>query len=197
MASPAAYSRFVRAAKVILPLLAVGILSVLFFVAEGLDPDAAIPYAEIDVDRALRERGLTNPSFGGLTENGSVVSLRAERMVPQPDGSRFAASVLSGALELAAGGRIEVSAQAGSLDASTRTASLSGPVRISETGGHEIVADRIELDLGAGSAVAPEGVSASGPLGELEAGTMTITSDGGGRVLFDGGVRLLYRPAGN
>ena len=45
MAATDRYSRLVFRLKVALPLVALAILSTLFFVAESLDPDAAIPYA--------------------------------------------------------------------------------------------------------------------------------------------------------
>ena len=71
------YSRLVFWLKVTLPLVALAILSTLFFVAETLDPEAAIPYASVDVERILKEQGVTKPTFGGVTEDGVAISMSA------------------------------------------------------------------------------------------------------------------------
>ena len=50
-----AYSRFVALAKVVLPLAALRLFATLFLIARQIDPDAAIPFAEVDVEQFARD----------------------------------------------------------------------------------------------------------------------------------------------
>ena len=46
MATGDSYSRLVQIGKIVLPLVALGILSTLFLFSGEVDPEAAIPFAE-------------------------------------------------------------------------------------------------------------------------------------------------------
>ena len=48
--------------KVALPLLALAVLATLFLLSDRIDPDAALPYAEVDVAERAREPRMTAPS---------------------------------------------------------------------------------------------------------------------------------------
>ena len=50
------YSRFVALTKVILPIIALGILSTLFLFSRNIDPTQSIPYADVDVEGLAREQ---------------------------------------------------------------------------------------------------------------------------------------------
>ena len=60
------HTKVVRAARVVLPLLALALLSSLFLLTQTPNPDAAIPYAEADVQLLAREQRLTAPRFAGM-----------------------------------------------------------------------------------------------------------------------------------
>ena len=121
------YSRLVLWLKVALPLLALAILSTLFFVAETLDPEAAIPYAEIDVARVLREQGITEPSFGGVTSNGVAISLSAQSIRPAAGRPEwFDGQALSATLDMPSGSRINITSPQGLIDTSRNEAILQG-----------------------------------------------------------------------
>lgn len=95
------YSRLVLWLKVALPLAALAILSTLFLVAETLDPDAAIPYAEVDVEKILQDQGITRPTFGGVTNDGVAISIAAEAVRPGNENrSRLTGTELSAKLTM-------------------------------------------------------------------------------------------------
>ena len=69
-------SRVVAWLRVLLPLAALAILSTLFLLPKSHDPDAAIPYADVDADRMEMSRNADGQHVLNLT--GSV------RLVYQP-----------------------------------------------------------------------------------------------------------------
>ena len=56
------WSRLVAALKVLLPLAALAILSTLFLVSNRINPEDALPYADVDVEARLREPRITAPT---------------------------------------------------------------------------------------------------------------------------------------
>ena len=72
------HSRLVGWLKLALPLAALVILSTLFLIADRIDPEAAIPYANVDVEDLARDPRMTTPSYAGLTSDGSALTLTAD-----------------------------------------------------------------------------------------------------------------------
>ena len=195
MAEPALYSRVVRVLKIALPLAALAILSILFIVAEQLDPDAAIPYADVDVEQILRDQGITNPNFGGVTDAGDVVTLNAERLKTEgTGGDAMTAAVMTGALEFASGRRVDIAAPLGRFDSASNTVELTGGVTLDDSSGFRVETDRLSLDItDATGETGP--ITANGPPGSLEAGSMSLVrTENGNMLVFRGGVRLLFYP---
>lgn len=193
------YSRLILWLKVALPLVALAILSTLFFVAKTLDPEAAIPYADVDVAKILREQGITNPSFGGVTANGIAISLFAEEIRPTADrADRFTGRVLSASLDLPSGARINVTSPVGIVDAQSEEAILQGGAFLESSTGYTVRTDELTASMSEASLFAPSTVVAKGPAGELTAGQMELTRgetpDQPYLLVFKGGVRLLYKP---
>lgn len=193
------YSRLVRWLKIALPLVALGILSTLFFVAETLDPEAAIPYAEVDVERILREQGMTRPTFGGVTENGVRIALSADSVRPAQDRrSLLTGQTLNASIVIPARGEITITSPEGVIDADNGLAILQGGVVLESTNGYRVATDRIETSYRRASVIAETEVRATGPAGLLTAGALELqrhAGDAGGYVLvFKNGVRLVYEP---
>ena len=193
-----AYSRFVYWMKVLLPLTALAILSTLFFVAESLDPDRAIPFADVDVEQILQDQGISNPRFGGVTADGSEVSLWASAIRPEPDSrSRLIGSGLSARIVMPGEARFDVSSPEGVVDVSERTISLTEGVFLTSSLGYSISTDTIVANYRELRLDALGEVSATGPGGEIVAGRMSLGQDaaeGGYVLVFTDGVRLIYDP---
>jgi len=193
------YSRLVLWLKIALPLVALAILSTLFFVAETLDPEAAIPYAKVDVERILRDQGITRPTFGGVADNGVAVSLTAEQIRPDPsEQQKMTGSQLAAALDLPSGGRIEITSPEGIIDGVTQTATLQGGARLHSSSGYTVETESIVASVETGSVVAAGQVTATGPVGEIHAGRMELTVPAGEttsyRLVFSESVRLIFQP---
>ncbi len=191
------YSRLLLRLKLALPLAALALLSTLFFVTETLDPDAAIPYADVDVARILEEQGITNPSLGSVTANGVAVSLAARRIRTDPSRATLSAEALTAALDMPDGSRIDIVSPSGTVDTGTREVTLQGGVRIESTNGYVVTTDRLVTSLRDASAASEGRVMATGPAGEISAGSMALVqpeSADGHQLVFQDGVRLVYWP---
>ena len=199
MATADRYSRLVLWLKVALPLAALAILSTLFFVAETLDPEAAIPYAEVDVQRILREQGITAPTFGGVTANGVTVSLSAAAIRPDGDGnSRWNGSDLTATLDLPSGTQIKIDSPNGIVDAEGQTASLAGGAQLTSSVGYVVTTDVIVASLDEATVLAEGNVAASGPPGDITAGKVMLSrmdsQPPSHHLVFQDGVRLTIQP---
>ena len=193
-----AYSRLILWLKVALPLAALAILSTLFLVAETLDPDAAIPYADVDVDQILRDQGITRPSFGGMTPDGAALSFRAAAIRPgESIREEIIATDLVVSIDLPSGTTIGITSPEGTIDLAAKVALLQGGTRLESSAGYtvesaNIVARYDEIRVATGGAV-----EATGPGGRITAGAMGLernVADGSYVLVFKDGVRLIYKP---
>lgn len=183
----------VRLLRVILPLAALALLSVLFLLARKPDPQPAIPYARGGTEASARAPGIGTPEFTTVTDEGGQVTLRAARAVPGGDDSGTAQQVTLD-WRFRDGLLLLVTAPGARLQDDRLT--LEGGVRMTLSSGWEMTAPEMQADLGADVLGAPRSVAVEAPFGELQAGAMRLGPDKGrGRVLeLNGGVRLLYRP---
>ncbi len=193
------YSRFVAWAKVVLPLVALALLATLFLIARRIDPDAAIPFAEVDVEQYAREARIGAPEFSGVTADGTVVSLSADLARPDPAmPSRMLADGLSARLEIPDGSTVMLEAATGAVDGVARSITLGGGVTIATSTGYRIETTDLAADMGETGLRADGAVVASGPPGRLEAGAMALTraadAEGEYLLVFSGGVKLVYDP---
>lgn len=187
-----AYSQFVGAAKVILPLVALGLLSTLFLIARNDGATTDIPFAEIEA--IARDQRITAPSFAGIGRNGAVMSVRADEIRPRPEApDAFDATGLSARIEMPSGRDIEMSAEAGELDGANRVARLTGLARMSTSDGYSMETTGLEADLTAGIVRSLGPLEVHAPFGEVTAAHLTV-GETPETMVFSGGVRLLYQP---
>lgn len=194
------HTRVVGWLKVALPLTALAVLATLFLLSDRIDPDAALPYAEFDIEDRAREPRMTAPSYAGTTSDGASLVLKAETARPAaPDAPARAQELL---LELATpdGGRTEVRAAAAEIDQDRRKLVLSGGVTISTGTGYRMETAEVLAHMDRSGLESTGEVTATGPAGDLRAGGMTISQDnrtaGAYVLVFNRGVRLVYRPGG-
>jgi lipopolysaccharide export system protein LptC len=191
------YSALIGWLKVLLPLAALAVLSTIFLVARTIDPDRAIPYAEVDVVALAQEPRITRPDYAGMTEDGYAIRLQAETARPDlDDGSRISADRVVAEIETPAGERTELQADQARIDNAAGLMTLTGAVRIRTSTGYDIASDELRARLDRTALDSPGPVRAEGPPGQLTAGTMRISVDADGNhvLVFNGGVDLIYEP---
>lgn len=192
------HTRVVGWLKVALPLAALAILSTLFLVARRIDPEAALPYAEVDVEDLAREPRMTAPTYAGTTEDGSALTLSADEARPAAEGQPAQAAGLRLDLATPDGGRTELVAAEARMDDSSRQVVLSGGVMLTTSTGYRLETAEVAAKLDRTGLESRAPVKATGPAGEITAEGMVLSQDnrtpGAYVLVFKGGVRLVYQP---
>ena len=193
------YSRVVAWLKIILPLLALAILSTLFLVARKIDPAQNIPYADVDIEELTREQRVGRPTYTGVTKGGAAMTLSAARAKPDlADPNRVTGDRVTAGIDLPDGGRLDVVADAAVIDSAARTAALRGGVRVTSSLGYALTTEELQLDLDTSHVTSTTGIRVTSPMGTLTAGAFEMTGDGGDarpyRLLFTDKVKLVYEP---
>ncbi|MCQ0091003.1 hypothetical protein FGD77_04645 [Roseovarius sp. M141] len=193
------HTRLVNWAKIILPLVALGLLSTLFLLSRKVDLNDQIPIAGVDLAQRAHDQGVTNPSFSGVTRSGEEVSFRAQSVRPDPaDRDILRAERAQAKLRLNGGGVVDISSQRGAANQADMTALLEGDVRFETTTGYDIRTDSINTRFNTLYVETPGAITGTGPPGDLSAGRMLLTSDpktGDAHLRFTDGVKLIYMPA--
>jgi lipopolysaccharide export system protein LptC len=193
------HSRLVWVLKVVLPLTALVLLSMVFLLAETVDPTRAIPLAEIDVEDRARDPRVSGASFAGVTDGGAALRITAETARTDPAAVlRLDAEGLTLVLEGPAGGRVTGRADTGAIDRGAGTFEMTGAIELTATPGYRLVSDLITGALDRTWLTSPGPVSGAAPAGDLQAGALRVTQDPARphsqRLVFWGGVRLVYHP---
>lgn len=200
MARADRHTRVVGWLKVALPLIALVILSTLFLVARRIDPEAALPYAEVDVEDLAREPRMTAPTYAGTTADGAALTLSADEARPAADGSPAQAAGLRLDLATPDGGQTELLAVDARMDDTAKELVLSGGVIVTTSTGYRLETAEVAARLDRTGLESRAPVKATGPAGEITAEGMVLSQDnrtpGAYVLVFKGGVRLIYQPGG-
>ena len=190
------YSRLVAWLKVLLPLMAILLLSTLFLLSRSIDPVATLPFAETEIDERLSEQQITDPVFSGTTNSGDRVSLTAETMATRSgrnnDAVDFAAQI-----DLVSGTRVNLVSDRGQFDLSANISTFSGNVVITTSSGFNLYSEQLIAEFDALLLDSPGAVQGDSPFGTLEAGQMRLQRQEAGsdaHLVFTNGVKLIYSP---
>ncbi|WP_118133173.1 LPS export ABC transporter periplasmic protein LptC [Oceanicella sp. SM1341] len=198
------YSRTVRFLRIGLPLLAIAMMSSVFLIQED-DFVGGIEFSASDIQALGEGLRLTNPNFSGTTDAGEPYMVRAEWAQPDsPDPEKITLHGLSAVIDTRDGRKITLSATDGEMRPDDQRVSLTGEVEMTTSDGYVAKTGHAEADIRRRLVRAPGAVSAEGPMGSIEAGSMEITrpgaegeeepASGNEVVLFGNGVRVVYRP---
>ena len=185
-----ARARWGRAARIGLPLVALGLLSSVFLVAPrpAADELPAIPFARAEA--VSREQRLGRPDFAGVTADGTRIALQAAAARPLPDRpGAIAAETVTLRVDTPARG-FDLAAPAAAVADGRITA--TGGVDVLTTDGWRMRAPRMDALLDRTSVTAEGPVEGEGPLGRIEAGALRATRD---TLDFTGGARVIYQPS--
>lgn len=190
------YSRLVAWLKVLLPLMALMLLSTLFLLSRNIDPVATLPFADTEIDERLRGQQITGPFFSGVTKAGDLVTVSAGTMATR-SGLNNEAKDLSAQIKLSEGAHITLMAERGQFDMVKNLSSLDGNVVITTSDGYRVTSDMLMADFDDLTFESPGAVAGTGPFGTFDAGKMRLqrTSPGSNaHLIFTNGVKLVYLP---
>jgi lipopolysaccharide export system protein LptC len=195
--APGLRSKIVAILKIVLPLVAFGMLLGLFV----HDPDSGggdIVFTDADLEALGDGMRLSNPTFSGVTDDSERFRFSAALVVPDDaPPQRAAITDLSGSIAFASGQELEVIADAGEIDMTTRMLQLTGNVQIETSDGYRVDTEQLDIDLSSGRIAAADGAQGAGPLGQIDSGALAIEPTGSedDRLFtFGGGVRVIYDP---
>lgn len=192
------HSRAIGWLKIVLPLAALALLSTLFLVARTVNPEDAIPFAEVDVADRIREPRMTEATFATVTDDGGSLTIEAAEVRPDSQDGSGTAKALTGVLELPGGSTANLQAAAAHLDSGNRLIKLTGGVDIDTSSGWRLHTDSLDASMDRTRVYAETAVDAEGPAGHVTADSMQIeesTQIPGKYVLvFNGSVKLIYTP---
>ncbi|MFN6951399.1 MAG: LPS export ABC transporter periplasmic protein LptC [Albidovulum sp.] len=193
------HSQVVFWLKIVLPLIALAILSTLFLFSRRIDTDAALPYAEVDVEDLARNQRLTAPHYAGITADGAEVTVTAGVARPVRDSGAAEAESVSARYEMRGGLSITLDARQGVLDDAASRLILAGDVEIATSTGYRVTAARLVSALDRTELHSDGAVRAEAPFGTIDAGRLEVrhmdAEVSGYLVVFSEGVKLVYRPA--
>lgn len=192
------HSRIVAWAKIILPIIALGLLSTLFLLSRSVDPISTIPFSEADIEERTRKQQISSPEVFAVTSGGDYISLKAEFARQSEDDSTITiAQSVKTSIKLVSGAQIDMTAGEAAYDAQNNTIDLAQNVHTTTTHGYEFEAAAINVNMLELSVVSDGAIKGRGPATTLEAGKMRIEVPAGKKdahLLFSNGVKLVYQP---
>lgn len=196
-------ARLAAAARLVLPLLALAVLSTLFLFSErrGGVPGDGLPWSEDELGALARDMRLGAPRFASVTADGAALVIAAAEVRPDPDGTGAAgAREMAGRLRHRDGLAVDIAAPRGQLDTGAGLAALSGGAVVETGTGYRLETDRLTAALDRTRLESGGAVVGTGPPGRLTAGRMTVTAVPGAHptrhvLVFKDGVRVVYDPA--
>ncbi|MEM6886680.1 MAG: hypothetical protein AAF636_00935 [Pseudomonadota bacterium] len=192
------YSQTVSFFKVVLPLIALGLLSTLFLLSRVTDPSQSVPFAEPEIRDRLLNQQVTEPYYSGMSSDGDEITFTAAAVTTPGtlQGAKSAEDVKA-QFRMSSGSVIDISSEAGLFDLAKDHASLTGDVVVVTSEGYVIRSERMIGKLSTLDLQSPETVTGVMPGGDLEAGSMTLTAPDRGapaHLVFNDGVKLIYDP---
>lgn len=195
------YSRYVAALKILLPLIALALLSTIFLFARAVDPSQSIPYTNITVGELAQKQRIQTPNYAGVTEGGSAISITADSAMPEPSDSNIVTALgLTGTIQSASGVTIEIRAHEGTIRNAEQHATFNGAVNIETSSGFSMQTETLHSLLDKSQLYSDADVHVDGPYGVIDAGKMSLYVDpsdqnNGAHVLvFNNGVKLIHTP---
>ena len=193
------YSRFVSWLKVLLPVSALALLSTMFLISKSIDPTTALSYARVNLEELTGDQRIDSPKFSSVTEDGAALSFSAKSAVPDTEKQNvFTADVLTARIETPDGGAVDIDAAKAVIDGTANRVNLSGGVTLVTSTDYEIATDGLITAMDATYAKSSGPVEATGPMGQMTAGSAEITRQGDGSstylLVFKDGVKLVYKP---
>lgn len=198
-ASEDGWSRLVAWLKVALPLTALALLSTLFLVSNRINPDDALPYADVDVEERLKEPRITLPAYAGTTKDGAALEMTADEARPGQDGNQGAkAKTVRVHLTTPDGARTDLVADKAQMALDRKEIAFTGGVRLDHSSGYSVLSEHMTARLDETDIRSSLPVIAEGPGGRITAQSMQLTQSSSGNksyvLVFNGTVKLVYKP---
>jgi lipopolysaccharide export system protein LptC len=199
MAHDNSYSRIVAFLKVLFPLAALVLLSLIFLISRNIDPTQAIALSEVDVEELAREPRISSANYAGVTNDGAAFTVQALTARANPEGGfRLDLTEMSAVLETIDGLRTEFRSDHGDIDQVRGTMQFLGNVEINASPGYTLHVPQLTARLDRTGLVATGGITAIGPGGDITSDQFALRPsfevEDAYVLVFSGNVKLIYTP---
>ena len=161
------HSRRVQFLKVLLPLVAILMLSTVFLLSRSIETNVSVPFTQKDIDERLAEQVVTQPDYRGTTRKGEDVHIEANRATQGAEGETPTAATFRGRLGLLDGGVINLDSNSGMIRPDKNTATFVGDVVITTTDGIVVTTDLLNTALDEIRGDTPGRVNGTGIIGDF------------------------------
>ncbi len=188
------YSRMVTWLKILLPLLALGVLGTVFLINSDEGFEVGFSFSPADLDTLESGSFLNRPQIDGVTDKGEPFHLVAEKITPVGgDQNLVLVTALSGRFTFNSGDWVKLEAPGARLDIAAQTLLLEKGGTLETSDGNFATVRRLEAWLSSGE-MRGNGIVANGPLGQISAEQFRIAAaEGENRVLwFENRVKMVY-----
>lgn len=189
----AGYTKFVRTMRLVLPLIAAGIVMILFLWPAGRD-EAIVPVAQERTmlkDQKIAKNELINPQFESADKKNNPYKISAARAIQgEKNEDLIMLEKPVGVMTMEGGAKIEVTSLTGAYRRDTERFFLSGQVDFLHDKGYRLRSEEAHIDLRGKLAWTERAVQATGPDLSIDAKGMTANSETG-EVVFSGPAKLV------
>ncbi|MBL1435793.1 MAG: hypothetical protein COB08_006290 [Rhodobacteraceae bacterium] len=192
--SHSSYSRMVAWLKILLPLIALGVLGTVFLFNSEDSFETSFTFSRADIETLEKGSFIKNPQISGVTKKGEPFHLLADEIRPM-EGSNTLVVITNLDVEFQFGSDTwaKVTSETALMDVSAQTVWFETGGQLETSDGNVAVVDTLHLLMASGE-LQGSGIVANGPLGQISADNFRIESnEGENRVLwFENNVRMLY-----
>lgn len=194
------YSRFITITKVVLPLIAIGLLGTVFLITNDDSLEGGFSFSQADLAALESGMRIDKPKIFGSNPNGDVYSFVADALLPDSlDPSLVEAQRISGEITYQDGEVIQISAEKAEFLLDGNQIRLSGGMLAVLSDGSRIASDGLLAELDSGKLTSTGAITASGPLGDIQAGNFRVELVGEKdeekqMIWFENGVMLSFKP---
>jgi len=185
------YSKFIRWMRLILPLIAIGMIAVVFSWGSFTTEDIVKAKDPVEVPKTIGKNELLNPRFESKDDKNQPYTITAKRAIQgETNDNLVVLEEPIGDIQLKSGRWIAVRSHQGAYRQDTERLLLKGNVEIFHDQGYQLNTEEMNLDLASNIAWAETPVTAHGPAGVLTSSGLQANSDNG-LLIFTGPAKLV------
>lgn len=188
------YTRFVRIMRLALPLMALGLIFILFL-GSGGDDTAIAPVEESEAplvqERRIAKNELLNPQFESVDQDSQPYKITADRAIQgELNKDLIMLDRPVGVMDMDGGSRVKVVSNSGAYRQDTERFLLEGAVVMEHTDGYSLNTEEAHIDLKNNVAWSDKDVLGKGP--DLAIDARGIRANGEtGEIIFKGPAKLV------
>jgi lipopolysaccharide export system protein LptC len=194
------YTRFVTVTKVVLPLIAIGLLGTVFLFTNDDSLEGGFTFSKADLDTLESGMQIVKPRMFGSNSNGDLYDFVADALLPDSlTPSLVEAQKISGEIQYQTGETVQLSAGKAEFMLEGNQLRLSGGMLVVTSDGSRVTGEGLLADLDTGKLISNGAVSATSPLGNIQAGNFRVELVGVDdeekqMIWFENGVMLSFKP---